>query len=55
VKQFRDWLKAGLDHSRLDNGRILVSYRAIDSYIEQFRVVDSATQKAVALVESLND
>ena len=34
VRTFRDLLKAGLRHSRLESGTILISYAAIDEYLE---------------------
>lgn len=53
VKVFRRWLKSGLDHSVLPNGRKLAKYEAIDRYLEQFRVEDSAKRVADELVERL--
>lgn len=37
-RTFRDYLKAGLPHFRLSTGTILIAYRDIDSWMEQFRV-----------------
>jgi hypothetical protein len=40
-KVFYGWLKQGLRHSRLANGRILTTYDAIDEYLERFEVADT--------------
>lgn len=53
LKQFRGWLRNGLDYSQLPNGRILVRYEAIDRYLEQFKVEDSAKRTARELTEDL--
>ena len=42
VKQFRGWLKNGLRHIRLENGRILTKFEWIDSYLMQFEVKNDA-------------
>jgi hypothetical protein len=54
LKVFRRWLGNGLRHSRLPNGRILVSMAAIDEYLKQFEVKDdSAKVAAEELTEGL--
>jgi hypothetical protein len=53
LKQFRSWLRNGLEHSQLPNGRILVKYSAIDRYLEQFGVRNEVKQLAEQLVEDL--
>jgi predicted site-specific integrase-resolvase len=53
LKQFRGWLRNGLDYSQLPNGRILVRYEAIDRYLEQFRVEDEVKRTARELIENL--
>ena len=40
LKTFRGWLKNGLRHVRLDNGRILISYDWIDEYLLKFEAKD---------------
>jgi hypothetical protein len=40
-KVFYGWLKDGLRHSRLANGRILTTYDAIDEFLERFEVTDT--------------
>ena len=50
---FRGWLRNGLEHSQLPNGRILVRYEAIDRYLEQFRVQNAAKEVAEQLTEDL--
>ena len=37
-RTFRDYLKSGLPHYRLFSGTILVAYKDIDAWIEQYRV-----------------
>jgi excisionase family DNA binding protein len=37
-RSFRDWLKNGLRHSRLNTGTILIPYAAIDEYLARFEV-----------------
>jgi hypothetical protein len=53
LKIFRGWLGAGLHHVRLENNRILVKYRWIDKYLEQFEVRNEAKQLADELVNEL--
>jgi len=53
LKQFRNWLRNGLEHSQLPNRRILVKYSAIDRYLEQFRVNNKVKEIAKQLVEDL--
>jgi excisionase family DNA binding protein len=42
VRTFRDWLKDGLEHSKLPSGTILIKPASIDAYLEQFKVHDAA-------------
>jgi excisionase family DNA binding protein len=37
-RTFREYLKSGLPHFRLSTGTILIAYRDIDDWLEQFRV-----------------
>ena len=53
LKQFRGWLRNGLEHSQLPNGRILVKYSAIDRYLEQFEVRNPSQELAEELTEGL--
>jgi len=53
LKVFRGWFGAGLCHVRLENNRILVKYRWIDKYLEQFEVRNEAKQLADELVNEL--
>ena len=41
VRTFRDWLKDGLKHSKLQTGTILIKPASIDAYLEQFEVCDA--------------
>jgi hypothetical protein len=40
-RTFRQWLKSGLRHSRLPNGSILVSYAAIDEFLQRYEVSEN--------------
>ena len=46
-RTFRDWLKQGLKHSRLSSGTILISYCAIDDFLERFTVDDDQVDRLV--------
>jgi hypothetical protein len=46
-RTFRDYLKAGLPHFRLSTGTILIAYRDIDAWLQQFRVYDSRIDSIV--------
>ena len=53
MRQFRTWLKNGLRHVQLQNGRILTKYEWIDAYLKQFEVENEAKKTAKELVDSL--
>jgi excisionase family DNA binding protein len=40
IRTFRDWLKAGLKHSRI-GGVILIKYTNIDEYLSGFEVEEN--------------
>ena len=44
-RTFRDWLRQGLKHSRLPTGTILISYCAIDDFLERFAVDDDQVDR----------
>lgn len=46
-RTFRDWLKAGLKHSRLPSGTILIRYSWIDEWLEKYQVNENQVQKIV--------
>ena len=46
-RTFRDWLREGLEHSRLPSGTILVHREAIDSYIKKFLRTENKTEDIV--------
>jgi predicted site-specific integrase-resolvase len=46
-RTFRDWLKAGLKHSRLPSGTILIRYSWIDEFLEKYQVNENQVQKIV--------
>ena len=35
-RTMRNWLKQGLRHARIPSGTVLIRYRDIDDYLEQF-------------------
>jgi hypothetical protein len=49
----RNWLKQGLRHARIPSGTVLIRYRDIDDYLEQFcgsdhqinRIVDDVVKE----------
>jgi len=49
-RTFRDWLKDGLPHFRLSTGTLLIAYKDIDAWMQNFRVDNS---KADAIVDEL--
>jgi hypothetical protein len=50
-KQFYGWLKNGLRHIRLPNGRIFTRYDWIDEYLESFEVENPNQKVADKLLE----
>ena len=52
-KVFYGWLKNGLRHVRLDNGRILTKYDWIDQFLEEFEAKDLPHELVEELVEGL--
>jgi hypothetical protein len=46
-RTFRDWLKAGLKHSRLPSGTILIRYSWIDEFLEKYEVNENQVDKIV--------
>ena len=54
LKQFRNWLRNGLEHSQLPNRRILVKYSAIDRYLEQFEVRNKVKEMAEEMVKGMS-
>jgi hypothetical protein len=52
-RTMRNWLKQGLCHARVPSGTILIRYRDIDDYLEQFcdsdhqinRIVDDVVKE----------
>ena len=53
LKVFRGWIKAGLRHVRLENGRILTKYDWIDEFLEGFETNNPSQELAEELVEGL--
>jgi excisionase family DNA binding protein len=35
-RTLRDWLQGGLEHARLPTGHILISFAAIDAFLQKF-------------------
>ena len=46
-RTLRSWLSAGLRHSRLPSGLVLVSYQAIDEFIGKFEHQRDAVDQIV--------
>lgn len=46
-RTMREWLKAGLRHSRLPTGTILVRFSDIDEFLESFAVNEDRVDRAV--------
>jgi len=52
-RTMRNWLKQGLRHARIPSGTVLIRYRDIDDYLEQFcgsdhqinRIVDDVVKE----------
>ena len=53
LKVFRGFLRDGLEHSQLPNGRILLKFEAIDHYLEQFKVRNEAQRMADELLKGM--
>jgi len=49
-RTIRSWLKAGLPHSRMLSGTILIAYADLDEYIRRF---ESTTDEVGAMVDSI--
>jgi len=37
-RTMRSWLKAGLRHSRLESGTVLIQYARVDEFLKRFEV-----------------
>lgn len=46
-RTMRDWLKDGLQHSRLPSGTVLIKYEWLDAYLGSFVTRDSEVEKIV--------
>jgi predicted site-specific integrase-resolvase len=53
LKIFRGWMKTGLRHVRLENGRILTKYDWIDEFLESFETKNPSQELAEELVEGI--
>jgi predicted site-specific integrase-resolvase len=52
-KIFYGWLRNGLRHVRLENGRILTKYDWIDQFLEGFETKDLPQELVEELVEGM--
>jgi hypothetical protein len=52
-KVFYGWLKNGLRHVRLENGRILTKYDWIDGFLEGFEAENPSQELVKELTEGL--
>jgi excisionase family DNA binding protein len=50
VRTMREWLKSGLNHSRLSKKTIRIRYSDIDEYLERFQVNENAIDAMVDAV-----
>lgn len=53
LKVFYGWMKNGLRHARLENGRILIKYDWVDEFLEGFEAKDLPQELVEELVEGL--
>ena len=47
VRTLRKWLRMGLRHSRVPGGTVLISYKAIDEFLQKHEVQDNEIDKIV--------
>jgi excisionase family DNA binding protein len=52
-RTFRDWLRRGLKHARLPSDHILVSYAAVDAWLNEF--VETETQAGRIVGETMQN
>ena len=53
VRTLRNWLKLGLQHSRLPSGTILIKFNEIDSFLDQFSVKSSGDDTVDRIVDEV--
>ncbi|MBU2623573.1 MAG: hypothetical protein ABIJ52_03385 [Pseudomonadota bacterium] len=46
-RTLRDWLKDGLQHSRLPSGTVLIKFKWIDEYLEGFTANENRVDRIV--------
>lgn len=46
-RTFREWLKMGLEHSRLPSGTILIRFSDIDEFLKKFRIHENKVDQIV--------
>jgi hypothetical protein len=46
-RTFRKWLKAGLRHTRLPSGTILLKFSWVDQFLQQFEVTEDNSEDLV--------
>lgn len=46
-RTMRDWLKDGLQHSRLPSGTVLIKYEWLDAYLGSFAAKEDQVDKIV--------
>ena len=52
-RTIRSWLKAGLKHSRLPSGMILIRLADIDDYLDKFAVTEAEGSKLDKIVHDV--
>ena len=50
-RSFRNWLKQGLRHVRMNTGTILIKYHWIDEFLESFEIQEDEVSRIVDEVE----
>jgi hypothetical protein len=54
-RTFRPWLKKGLRHVRLETGTILIRYKWIDEFLENFEVQGDEVSRIVNEIQKEMD
>lgn len=44
-RTLREWLKQGLEHSRLPSGHILIRYSALDEFLKKYQACENQAEQ----------
>ena len=55
LSTYRNWLKNGLRHIRLDTGTVLTKFEWIDEFLESYEVVSDSQNEIDAIVNETID